>query len=93
MTPGDALARIWALNGLPAEALEDVTLTGADPIFPSSFAVGTAAQATIAAAALAACELAHARGAPRQRISVDMAHAAAECTRLRRAGQSRASRS
>ena len=79
-TPIDALAAIWSLAGLPAEALAEVELTGSDPVFPSSFAVGTAAQASMAAAALAACELGHARGAPRQRVGVDMAHAAAEAT-------------
>ena len=36
---------------LPDEALEHVVLTGADPVLPSSFAVGTAAQASMAAAA------------------------------------------
>lgn len=53
---------------------------GSDPVVPSSFAVGTAAQSTIAAAALAACELAHIRGAYRQIVSVDMQHAVMECT-------------
>lgn len=76
----EALASIWRLAGLPEEALGLVTLTGEDPVFPSSFVVGTAAQSTIAAAALAACELGHQRGAPRQQVSVDMLHAAAECT-------------
>ena len=80
MTSRDALARIWSLAGLPGTALDEIALTGSDPVFPSSFAVGTAAQASIAAAALAACELGHARGAARQRVGVDMAHAAAECT-------------
>ncbi|SFL86182.1 CoA-transferase family III [Variovorax sp. OV329] len=55
-------------------------LVGSDPVYPSSFAVGTAAQSTITAAALAACEVGHARGTPRQEVSVDMAHAAVECT-------------
>ncbi|RYF41767.1 MAG: CoA transferase [Comamonadaceae bacterium] len=80
MSPRAALAQLWQLAGLPGEALAFAELTGADPVFPSSFAVGTAAQASIAAAALAACELGHARGVPRQRVSVDMAHAALECT-------------
>jgi crotonobetainyl-CoA:carnitine CoA-transferase CaiB-like acyl-CoA transferase len=75
-----ALAGLWQLAGLPGEALGFARLTGADPVLPSSFAVGTAAQASIAAAALAACELAHLRGAPRQEVSVDMTHAALECT-------------
>jgi crotonobetainyl-CoA:carnitine CoA-transferase CaiB-like acyl-CoA transferase len=78
--PADVLANLWSLAGLPAEALGAAALTGTDPVFPSSFAVGTAAQATIAAAALAACEAGHSRGAARQRVSVDMTDAAVECT-------------
>ncbi len=80
MNPSDVLAAIWQLGGLPVEALHHARLTGSDPVLPSSFAVGTAAQATIAAAALAACELRHARGQPRQDVAVDMTHAALECT-------------
>jgi crotonobetainyl-CoA:carnitine CoA-transferase CaiB-like acyl-CoA transferase len=75
-----ALSGIWQLAQLPPEALRFANLTGQDPVLPSSFAVGTAAQSTIAAAALAACELGHVRGQPRQRMSVDMTHAALECT-------------
>lgn len=80
MNPLEALAGLWRLAGLPADALGHAKLTGSDPVLPSSFAVGTAAQATIAAAALAACELGHRRGAARQEVAVDMAHAAIECT-------------
>lgn len=80
MNPESALAGLWQLAGLPGEALGFAKLTGHDPVFPSSFAVGTAAQASIAAAALAACEFGHLRGVPRQQVSVDMAHAALECT-------------
>ena len=47
-------------------------------MLPSSFRVGTAAQASIAAAGLAAAELRHRAGAPRQTVSVDMRHAATE---------------
>ncbi len=74
-----ALADLWQLAGLPQEALGWVHLTGADPVHPCSFPVATAAQSTIAAAALAACEVGHLRGAARQRVGVDAAHAAAEC--------------
>ncbi|MFZ4287292.1 CoA transferase [Variovorax sp. HJSM1_2] len=74
------LAEWWAAAGLPVESLNQVQLTGADPVLPSSFHVGTAAQVSIAAAALAACELAQVRGAPRQMLSVDMLAAAQECT-------------
>ncbi|BBQ01237.1 CoA transferase (plasmid) [Burkholderia sp. SFA1] len=76
----DTLRNLWRIAGLPDDALSFVDLSGRDPVFPSTFAVGTAAQATIGAAALAACELAHARGVERQRVAVDMTHAAVECT-------------
>ena len=80
MTPGNVLRDLWQAAGLPADALAFAHLQGADPVFPSSFRVGTAAQSTIAAAALAACEVGHQRGAARQRVTVDMTHAAIECT-------------
>ena len=80
MNPADTLADLWHSCGLPAQALEHAVLTGGDPVFPSSFAVGTAAQTSIAAAALAACELGHLRGQSRQKVTVDMAPAALECT-------------
>ncbi|MBK6592100.1 MAG: CoA transferase [Burkholderiales bacterium] len=73
------LSEIWSLGGLPPEALGYAQLSGADPVLHSSFAVGTAAQTSIAAAALAACELGHVRGQDRQTVSVAMAHAALEC--------------
>ena len=76
----ETLTHLWQLAGLPGDALSLADMPGHDPVFPSTFAVGTAAQSTIAAAALAACELAHARGAARQNVSVDMTHAAVECT-------------
>jgi crotonobetainyl-CoA:carnitine CoA-transferase CaiB-like acyl-CoA transferase len=53
-------------------------LTGAEPALPSSFAIGTVAQATVAAATLAANELWHLRTGRRQRVSVDMRHAGIE---------------
>jgi crotonobetainyl-CoA:carnitine CoA-transferase CaiB-like acyl-CoA transferase len=75
----DVLADLWRLAGLPEDALSFAQLTGSDPVYPSSFAVATAAQSTIAAAALAACELGHVRGVPRQHVAVSAVHAAAEC--------------
>ena len=79
MTAMEALAGLWRLAGLPPAALDGCTLTGSDPVFPSSFRVATAAQSTIAAAALAACELGHARGVERQAVAVDAVHASVEC--------------
>jgi len=80
MNANEALAGVWKLGQLAPDALRHATLSGADPVLPSSFAVGTAAQCSIAAAALAACELGHQRGAERQAVSVDMQRAALECT-------------
>ncbi|EJL73391.1 CoA transferase [Variovorax sp. Varisp85] len=80
MNASEVLGDIWQQAGLPAEALVFARLTGADPVLPSSFAVGAAAQSTIAAAALAACELGHRRGTARQQVGVDMQHAALDCT-------------
>ena len=76
MNAFDALRSLWLQAGLPEGALSQAQLPGADPVLPSSFAVGTAAQCSIAAAALAACELGHQRGAERQAVSVDMQRAA-----------------
>lgn len=78
VTPRDVLSSVWRHGGLPREALSSAVLTGADPALPSSFAVGTASQASVAAAALAACELGHQRGQARQDVRVDMRHAAIE---------------
>jgi crotonobetainyl-CoA:carnitine CoA-transferase CaiB-like acyl-CoA transferase len=78
VTPAGATAALWHHAGLPAEALGWLRLTGAEPALPSSFAVGTAAQASIAAMALAAANLHHQRGGPPQHVGIDMRHAAAE---------------
>jgi crotonobetainyl-CoA:carnitine CoA-transferase CaiB-like acyl-CoA transferase len=76
--PNKILATLWRLAGNSDAALEAVTLTGGEPVLPSSFAVGTAAQATIAAAALAAGELWRLRTGRRQGVSVAMRDAAIE---------------
>lgn len=78
-TARDALQGLWRALDMPDEAMDYVDLSGGEPVLPSSFAVGTAAQASMAAAALAAAELWTLRGAPRQRVAVDMLHAAQEC--------------
>jgi crotonobetainyl-CoA:carnitine CoA-transferase CaiB-like acyl-CoA transferase len=78
MTDNSPLARIWRDAGAPADLLDDVVLTGADPVLPSSFKVGLAAQSAIAAAGLAAADLWRLRAGRRQSVAVDMRHAAAE---------------
>lgn len=73
-----ALAALLAEAGLPDALAAHAVLTGAEPALPSSFRIGVAAQASIAAAGLAAAALHAARGGPAQRVAVEMAHAAAE---------------
>jgi crotonobetainyl-CoA:carnitine CoA-transferase CaiB-like acyl-CoA transferase len=73
-----ALAGLVQTAGLDPAALGSVNLTGGEPALPSSFAIGTGAQATIAAAAVAANELWRMRTGRRQQIGVDMRHAAIE---------------
>ncbi len=78
MQPMQHLAALWTEQGWPASALDAVQLTGADPVLPSSFAVGTAAQVTIAASALGAASIWQHRGGRPQTVGVDMRHAATD---------------
>jgi crotonobetainyl-CoA:carnitine CoA-transferase CaiB-like acyl-CoA transferase len=77
-SPAQILADLWYTAGGDPDALARVALTGSDPALPSSFRVGAAAQATIAAAGLAAAEFWRQRTGRSQTISVDMRHAAIE---------------
>ena len=74
----EALQRLWLHAGGDAAPLERVRLSGTDPVLPSSFRVGTAAQVSIAAAGLAAAELWRLRTGRAQTISVDARAAAIE---------------
>src|SRR5205085_9248898 len=76
--PASTLAALWRLSGEDDSALALVRLLGREPALPSSFAVGTAAQASIAVSALAAAALHRQRGGMAQQIEVDMRHAAIE---------------
>src|ERR1044072_3016076 len=76
--PKDALAALWRHAGQPADALDAVELTGSEPALPSSFAVGTAAQASVAAAALAAAGVWRLRSGRPQCVKVAMSDAAIE---------------
>ena len=55
--PAQSLQALWSAANLSSTALERLQLSGLDPALPSSFAVGSAAQAAIAAAALSATEV------------------------------------
>lgn len=78
MTADPATTALWNLLDLPREALGDLRLTGADPVLASSFAIGTAARAAIAASGLAAAAIHRLRGGPAQDVAVDMRHAATD---------------
>jgi crotonobetainyl-CoA:carnitine CoA-transferase CaiB-like acyl-CoA transferase len=71
-----ALEKIWREADCNPAALDRLKLTGAEPVLPSSFAVGTAMQVSVAASALAAAEFWRARGGETQTVTVDMRAAA-----------------
>ncbi|MBL8344359.1 MAG: CoA transferase [Rubrivivax sp.] len=76
----DAARALWLAAGLPAAALERLQLTGTEPAAPSSFAIATALQASLGAAALAAADLGAANGGPAQTVTVDAADVVREAT-------------
>src|SRR5437667_6302544 len=78
-SPSEILADLWTLAGGDVSALDAVTLTGEEPQLPSSFRVAAAAQASIAAAGLAAAQVWKLRSGQSQDVAVDMRHAVVEC--------------
>jgi CoA-transferase family III len=78
-SPHKILADLWTGVGGDAAALDAVTLSGEEPQLPSSFRVAAAAQASIAAAGLAAARIWQLRSGQSQDLTVDMRHAVAEC--------------
>ena len=78
-TPREILADLWTGAGGDAAALDEVTLTGEEPQLPSSFRIGASAQASIAAAGLAAAQIWKMRKGQSQNVAVDMRHAVVEC--------------
>jgi crotonobetainyl-CoA:carnitine CoA-transferase CaiB-like acyl-CoA transferase len=78
-TPREILADLWTLAGGDPPALNAVTLTGEEPQLPSSFRVAATAQASIAAAGLAAAQIWKLRSGQSQHVAVDMRHAIIEC--------------
>ena len=55
---------------------ETPTITGEDPVFPTSYRVGTAGAAALAALGAAVARFGELRGLPRQQVSVNVRHAA-----------------
>jgi crotonobetainyl-CoA:carnitine CoA-transferase CaiB-like acyl-CoA transferase len=78
-SPREILTHLWTLAGGEPAALDAVTLTGEEPQLPSSFRVAAAAQASVAAAGLAAAHVWKLRSGQSQDVAVDMRHAVVEC--------------
>ncbi|MEQ8653559.1 MAG: CoA transferase [Kiloniellales bacterium] len=74
----EAIKDLWQGLGAAPEALARLQLSGEEPLLPSSFKVGLAAQACLGAAALMASELLRLRSGRAAEVSVSMRHALAE---------------
>ncbi len=74
--PQDALRGILDTAGFDAIPAGHVAFTGADPVLPSNFLIGTAGAASIAACGLAAADLWELRTGRRQDVGVDVRTAA-----------------
>jgi crotonobetainyl-CoA:carnitine CoA-transferase CaiB-like acyl-CoA transferase len=74
-TSPQALRGLWIDAGMSGAALHDIHLPPRGPVLPSSFAVATAAQTSLGAAALAAVQIGRRRGGPAQQVTVDAEHA------------------
>lgn len=74
-----AVRELWHNAVLPDEALACLVLQGEGFVLPSSFAVASAAQASIGAAALAAAHIGFERSAVRDTVTVGREHATLEC--------------
>jgi crotonobetainyl-CoA:carnitine CoA-transferase CaiB-like acyl-CoA transferase len=72
------LRQIWELLRADRDSLSQISFNGNDPFYSSAFYLGTTAQVSIGAAALAAAEIWKYRTGKRQSVSIDVRHAAVE---------------
>ncbi len=70
------IGNLWKFSNLEDACLDRISLTGSEPVLPSVYKTGVAAQTTIAVAAAAAAKIWESRTAEIQNVSVDMKHAA-----------------
>src|SRR3981081_1129024 len=78
-SPAKSPAHLCTSAGGAPSVLDTVALTGEEPQLPSSFRVAAAAQASIAAAGLAAAQIWKLRSGQSQGVAVGMRHAVVEC--------------
>lgn len=71
-----AIQELLALRGL-AEPSEEIRVSGADPFYKTPFRVGESVAATLTMVGIAANDLWELRNGNRQRLSIDVGHAAA----------------
>jgi crotonobetainyl-CoA:carnitine CoA-transferase CaiB-like acyl-CoA transferase len=77
MAVRNALQELTALGLTPDASVSNVTFTGADPVFPTPYLVGTAGAAALGAVGLAASRLWTLRTNRNQSVKVDLRAAAA----------------
>jgi crotonobetainyl-CoA:carnitine CoA-transferase CaiB-like acyl-CoA transferase len=77
VNPHKILRTLWAHAQCDESELDGISLTGHDPVLPSSFPLGAFAGATVAAAAGAAAQLHQQRSGVKQRIRVALRDAGA----------------
>jgi crotonobetainyl-CoA:carnitine CoA-transferase CaiB-like acyl-CoA transferase len=77
MSVRNALRELLALAKLEERPGEEITFSGADPVFPTPYLVGTAGAAALAAVGHAVSGLWHSRTGKHQKIEVDLRAAAA----------------
>lgn len=75
ITPLESAAALWHGVGGEPEALDGLTVEGADPVLSSIFRVGTAAAGAVAATTLAVAAAWHDRGGPAPEVSTDVREA------------------
>ncbi|MBI1942548.1 MAG: CoA transferase [Betaproteobacteria bacterium] len=73
----NALFELLQIAALRQEVATDVGFTGADPVFPTPYRVGTAGAAALGAVGIAVSDLWHLTTGRRQKVSVDVRAAAA----------------
>ncbi len=79
LAPGkdQALSELMATRGLGAPPAGEVTITGCDPFWRTPVRAGETAAAVLGAIGVASNDLWQARGGSRQKVSVNLRHAAA----------------
>jgi len=79
-TPLASLAKLVQLAALDASSLDDVTINGSDPVWPTRYKVVNPGSAVMAATGVAAADLWRLRTGRRQKVQLD-AHAVAAALR------------